>query len=51
MRAGRAALRDVLHRLAAAGLRPDQLARLAGLPEAEVQVLLEAAPAEQQAWS
>ncbi|TQM39200.1 hypothetical protein FB388_6458, partial [Pseudonocardia cypriaca] len=51
VRAGRAALRDVLHRLAAAGLRPDQLARLAGLPPAEVQELLEAAPAEQQAWS
>jgi hypothetical protein len=51
VRAGRAALRDVLHRLAAAGLRPDQLARLAGLPQAEVQELLEAAPAEQQAWS
>jgi hypothetical protein len=51
VRAGRAALRDVLHRLAAAGLRPDQLARLAGMPQAEVQELLEAAPAEQQAWS
>ena len=50
VRTGRAALRDVLHRLAAAGLRPDQLARLARLPQAEVQELLEAAPAEQQAY-
>jgi hypothetical protein len=50
VRTGRAALRDVLHRLAATGLRPDQLARLARLPQAEVQELL-AAPAEQQAWS
>jgi hypothetical protein len=49
MRTGRAALRDVLHRLAAAGLRPDQLARLARLPEAEVHELLQSAPAEQQA--
>jgi hypothetical protein len=49
VRTGRAALRDVLHRLAAAGLRPDQLARLARLPENEVRELLEAAPAEQQA--
>jgi hypothetical protein len=47
VRAGRAGLRDVLHRLAVAGLRPDQLARLARLPQAEVQELLEAAPAEQ----
>jgi hypothetical protein len=49
VRAGRAGLRDVLHRLAAAGLRPDQLARLARLPEHDVRELLEAAPAEQQA--
>jgi hypothetical protein len=50
VRTGRVALRDVLHRLAAtAGLRPDQLARLARLPQAEVQELLAAAPAEQQA--
>lgn len=49
VRAGRAALRDVLHRLAATGLRPDQLARLARLPQGEVRELLEAAPAEQQA--
>jgi hypothetical protein len=43
VRAGRAALRDVLHRLAAAGLRPEQLARLARMPQAEVEALLEAA--------
>jgi hypothetical protein len=49
VRTGRAALRDVLHRLASAGLRPEQLARLAQLPQAEVEDLLEAAPAEQQA--
>jgi hypothetical protein len=49
VRTGRTALRDVLHRLAATGLRPDQLARLARLPQAEVQALLE--PAEQQASS
>jgi hypothetical protein len=48
-RTGRAALRDVLHRLASAGLRPDQLAKLAGMPLAEVEALLEPAPAEQQA--
>jgi hypothetical protein len=48
VRTGRAALRDVLHRLAAAGLRPDQLARLARLPQAEVQELLADMPAEQQ---
>ena len=44
----RAVLRDVLHRLAAAGLRPEQLARLAGMPLADVVELLEAVPAEQQ---
>jgi hypothetical protein len=49
VRTGRAALRDVLHRLAAAGLRPDQLARLARLPQAEVRELLTDLPAEQQA--
>jgi hypothetical protein len=49
VRTGRAALRDVLRRLAAAGLRPDQLARLARLPQAEVQELLTDMPAEQQA--
>jgi hypothetical protein len=47
VRTGRVALRGVLHRLAAAGLRPDQLARLARMPQAEVQELLDAAPAEQ----
>jgi hypothetical protein len=46
VRTGRVALRGVLHRLAAAGLRPDQLARLARLPQAEVQELLASAPAE-----
>ncbi len=49
VRTGRAALRDVLHSLASAGLRPEQLARLAKLPQAEVEELLQAAPAEQQA--
>jgi hypothetical protein len=49
VRTGRAALRDVLHRLASAGLRPEQMARLAKLPQAEVEELLDAAPAEQQA--
>lgn len=49
VRTGRAALRDVLQRLASAGLRPDQLARLAGMPLAEVEALFEPAPAEQQA--
>jgi hypothetical protein len=49
VRTSRVALRDVLHRLAAAGLRPDQLARLAKLPQAEVEELLEVTPAEQQA--
>src|SRR5690606_15990 len=49
VRAGRAGLRDVLRRLAAAGLRPDQLARLARMPQAEVDELLADAPAQQQA--
>jgi hypothetical protein len=46
----REVVRDVLHRLGAAGLRPEQLARLAGMPLAEVEELRGAAPAEQQAW-
>jgi hypothetical protein len=45
----RVVLRDVLRRLAAAGLRSEQLARLAGMPLAEVEVLLGAAPVEQEA--
>jgi hypothetical protein len=49
VRTGRAALREVLQRLAAAGLRPDQMARLARMPLAEVEALLDPAPAEQQA--
>lgn len=40
MRREHAALRDALHRLAAAGLRPDQLARLAGMPLSEVLEIL-----------
>lgn len=40
MRHERAALGDVLDRLAAAGLRPDQLARLSDLPVDEVRQLL-----------
>jgi len=36
----RARLGDVLGRLAGAGLRPDQLARLSGLSDAEVADLL-----------
>jgi hypothetical protein len=48
VRKERAVLPDVLHRLTAAGLRPEQLARLAAMPVAEVERLLEAAPAEQQ---
>ncbi len=40
MRRERAALRDVLPRLAGAGLRTDQLARLAGMPVGELQALL-----------
>jgi len=47
VRRERAELRDLLHRLRAAGLRPEQLARLAGMPLAEVEGLLEAAPAQQ----
>jgi hypothetical protein len=46
VRKERAVLPDVLHRLTAAGLRPEQLARLAAMPVAEVERLLEAAPAE-----
>ncbi|GAA5132511.1 hypothetical protein [Pseudonocardia adelaidensis] len=49
VRSERSALRDVLHRLAAAGLRPDQMARLARMPLPEVEALLSPAPAEQQA--
>ncbi len=45
----RVVLRDVLRRLAAAGLRSEQLARLAGMPLAEVEALLGAAPVEQEA--
>ena len=48
VRKERAVLPDVLHRLTAAGLHPEQLARLAAMPVAEVERLLEAAPAEQQ---
>jgi hypothetical protein len=48
VRKERAVLPDVLHRLTAAGLRPEQLARLAAMPVTEVERLLEAAPAEQQ---
>jgi hypothetical protein len=48
VRKERAVLPDVLHRLTAAGLRPEQLARLAAMPVAEVERLLEAAPAEQE---
>jgi hypothetical protein len=40
MRHERGALRDVLQRLAGAGLRTDQLARLAGMPVKELQALL-----------
>ena len=40
MRHERAALRHVLHRLGGAGLRTDQLARLAGMPVGELQALL-----------
>ncbi|MHA6619579.1 hypothetical protein [Pseudonocardia sp. DLS-67] len=40
VRTGRAALRDVLHRLASAGLRPEQLSRLARLPQPEIEELL-----------
>jgi hypothetical protein len=36
MRKEHAALRDVLRRLVAAGLRREQLARLAGMPRAEI---------------
>ncbi len=49
VRKERAVLPDVLHRLTAAGLRPEQLARLAAMPVAEVEKLLRATPAEQQA--
>ena len=48
VRKERAVLPDVLHRLTAAGLRPEQLARLAAMPVADVERLLEADPAEQQ---
>jgi hypothetical protein len=40
VRTGRTALRDVLVRLSSAGLRPEQLARLARLPQHEVEELL-----------
>jgi hypothetical protein len=46
VRKERAVLPDVFHRLTAAGLRPEQLARLAAMPVAEVERLLEAAPTE-----
>ncbi|MFC5231922.1 hypothetical protein [Pseudonocardia zijingensis] len=49
VRTGRTALRDVLQRLVSAGLSPEQLARLARLPQPEVDELLAAVPAEQQA--
>ena len=42
MRHERGVLGDVVGRLSAAGLRPDQLARLSGLPVDEVRELLEA---------
>jgi hypothetical protein len=45
----REVLRSVLHRLADAGLRPAQLARLAGMPLPEVEELLAPAPAQQRA--
>lgn len=45
----RGALSEVLHRLVTAGLRPDQLARLAGMPLADVEAMLGDAPADQQA--
>jgi hypothetical protein len=49
VRKERGMLPDVLHRLAGSGLRPEQLARLAGMPLAEVEKLLGATPAKQQA--
>jgi hypothetical protein len=49
MRTERAVLHDALRHLAAAGLRPDQLARLAGMPLMEVEEQLGAERAEQQA--
>jgi hypothetical protein len=49
MRTERAVLHDALRHLAAAGLRPDQLARLAGMPLMEVEEQLSAERAEQQA--
>ncbi|MHA6628189.1 hypothetical protein ACU61A_22355 [Pseudonocardia sichuanensis] len=49
MRHERGVLRNALHRLSDAGLRPAQLARLAGMPLGEVEELLAPAPAEQRA--
>lgn len=47
MRTERAVLHDALRHLAAAGLRPDQLARLAGMPLMEVEEQLGAERAKQ----
>jgi hypothetical protein len=49
VRKERRVLPDVLHRLAGSGLRPEQLARLAEMPLAEVEKLLGATQAKQQA--
>jgi hypothetical protein len=49
VRKKRGVLPDVFHRLAGSGLRPEQLARLAGMPLAEVEKLLGPTPAKQQA--
>lgn len=46
MRRERGVLRALLHRLAAAGLSPEQSARLAGIPLADVHELLAAAPSQ-----
>jgi hypothetical protein len=43
LEACRSRLRDVMHRLAGTGLRPEQLARLAGLPVEDVHKMLEPA--------
>jgi hypothetical protein len=43
LEACRSRLRDVMHRLAGTGLRPEQLARLAGLPVEDVNKMLEPA--------